>query len=85
MYDDIYSSPNKDWLADDANSKWIGPQAGNGSTAASVTFTYTQDLSQSNSELIRVEWAVNSRWSAVATRDENGIFGLDFFYKRQFR
>jgi len=53
--------------------------------ANSVTFTYTQDLSQSNSELIRVEWAVDPRFSVVATRDENGIFGVDFFYKRQFR
>ncbi len=53
--------------------------------ANTVTFTYTQDLSQSNSELVRVEWAVNPRFSAVATRDENGIFGVDFFYKRQFR
>ena len=53
--------------------------------ANTITFTYTQDLSQSNSELIRVEWAVNPRFSAVATRDENGIFGVDFFYKRQFR
>jgi translocation and assembly module TamB len=53
--------------------------------ANSVTFTYTQDLSQSNSELIRVEWAVDPRFSVVATRDENGIFGVDFFYKRQFQ
>jgi translocation and assembly module TamB len=51
----------------------------------SVTFTYSQDLSQSNSELIRVEWALSPKFSAVATRDENGIFGVDFFYKRQFR
>ena len=35
--------------------------------ANSVTFTYTQDLSQSNSELIRVEWAVDPRFSVVAT------------------
>jgi translocation and assembly module TamB len=53
--------------------------------ANTITFTYTQDLSQSNSELVRVEWAMNPRFSAVATRDENGIFGVDFFYKRQFR
>jgi translocation and assembly module TamB len=53
--------------------------------ASNVTFTYTQDLSQSNSELIRVEWALSPRFSAVATRDVNGIFGVDFFYKRQFR
>ncbi len=53
--------------------------------ASNVTFTYTQDLSQSNSQLIRVEWAMSPRFSAVATRDVNGIIGVDFFYKRQFR
>jgi translocation and assembly module TamB len=53
--------------------------------ADTITFTYTQDLSQSNSELVRVEWAVSPKFSAIATRDENGIFGLDFFYKRQYR
>jgi translocation and assembly module TamB len=51
----------------------------------SITFTYSQDLSQANSELIRVEWALNPKFSAVATRDENGIFGVDFFYKLQLR
>jgi len=50
-----------------------------------ITFTYTQDVSLANSELIRVEWVINPRFSAVATRDENGIFGVDFFYKRQFQ
>jgi translocation and assembly module TamB len=53
--------------------------------ANNVTFTYTQDYSQPNSELVRVEWALSPRFSAVATRDINGIFGVDFFYKRQFR
>ena len=53
--------------------------------ANTITFTYSQDLSQSNSELVRVEWALSPRFSAVATRDENGIFGVDFFYKRQYR
>ncbi|HEV8414768.1 MAG TPA: translocation/assembly module TamB domain-containing protein [Bryobacteraceae bacterium] len=50
-----------------------------------ITFSYSQDLTQSNSQLIRVEWAFTRRFSAVATRDESGIVGLDFFYKKQFR
>jgi len=50
-----------------------------------ITFTYTQDLTQTNSQIIRVEWALTPRFSAVATRDENGIFGVDFLYKKQFR
>jgi translocation and assembly module TamB len=50
-----------------------------------ITFSYSQDLTQSNSQLIRVEWAFTPRFSAVATREENGIVGLDFFYKKRFR
>lgn len=50
-----------------------------------ITFSYSQDLTQSNSQLIRVEWAFTPRFSAVVTREENGIVGLDFFYKKQFR
>lgn len=50
-----------------------------------LTFTYTQDLTQTNSQIIKVEWELTPRFSAVATRDENGIFGVDFFYKKQFR
>jgi translocation and assembly module TamB len=52
--------------------------------STSVTLTYSQDLNQANSQLIRIEVALNPRFSAVATRDENGIFGVDFFYKKQF-
>ena len=50
-----------------------------------ITFTYTQDMTQPNSQIIRVEWEMTPRFSAIATRDENGIFGIDFFYKKQFR
>lgn len=50
-----------------------------------VTFTYSQDLNQANSQLVRVEFALTPKFSAVATRDENGIFGIDFYYKKQFR
>ena len=49
-----------------------------------ITFTYIQDVTASNPEIIRVEWAINPRWSAVAQRDEFGLFDLDFFYKKRF-
>jgi len=52
---------------------------------ANLTFTYVTDLNASNTQIIRVEWALNPRWSAVANRDENGIFSVDFIYKREFR
>jgi translocation and assembly module TamB len=53
--------------------------------SGNITFTYTTDLTQTNSQILRVEWAVSPRLSAVATRDENGLFGVDFYIKRQFR
>jgi translocation and assembly module TamB len=34
--------------------------------------------------VIRVEWAFSKQWSVVAVRDENGMFGIDFLYKRRF-
>jgi translocation and assembly module TamB len=50
-----------------------------------VTFTYITDLTNSNEQVVQVEWALNPTWSAVATRDENGIFSVDFFYKRKIK
>lgn len=50
-----------------------------------VTFTYIPDLTNSNEQAVQVEWALNPTWSAVATRDENGIFSVNFFYKRKIK
>lgn len=50
-----------------------------------LTFTYITNLTQANSQILRGEWAIDPTWSAIATRDENGEFGIDFFYKKQFR
>ena len=51
----------------------------------SLTFTYITNVTTSNPQVIRVEWAFSREWSAVALREENGLFGLDFFYKRRFK
>jgi translocation and assembly module TamB len=53
--------------------------------SSNLTFTYVTALNDPNSTVVRVEWAFNPRWSAVATRDENGIFSINFFFKKQFR
>jgi translocation and assembly module TamB len=50
-----------------------------------LTFTYVSAIDQPNSTVIRMEWAFTPQWSAVATRDQNGIFSVNFFYKREFR
>jgi translocation and assembly module TamB len=49
-----------------------------------ITFTYIQDVTRSNSQSIRVEWAISPQFSAVAQRDLYGEFDLDFFYKKRF-
>ncbi|HWC01046.1 MAG TPA: translocation/assembly module TamB domain-containing protein, partial [Bryobacteraceae bacterium] len=50
-----------------------------------ITFTYITNVTNSNPLVVQVEWALNTRWSVIAVRDENGLFGLDFFYKKRFR
>jgi translocation and assembly module TamB len=50
----------------------------------SITFTYIQDVSRSNPTGIRIEWAINPQFSAIAQRDVYGEFALDFFYKKRF-
>ena len=52
---------------------------------SNLTFTYTAAVDDPNGQIIRIEWAFSPRWSTVANRDENGIFTVNFFYKRQFR
>jgi len=50
-----------------------------------LTFTYITDVTQTNSEIIRVEWAFTPKLSAVALHDYNGNVSLGFFYKFKIR
>jgi translocation and assembly module TamB len=50
-----------------------------------ITFTYIQDVTQSNPQIIRIEWAIDPHWAAIAQRDRNGMFNINFFYKKRFR
>lgn len=49
-----------------------------------VTLTYVTNLSQANQQIIRLEWDLSRTWSVVAVREENGVFGVDFFFKKRF-
>jgi len=50
-----------------------------------ITFTYITNLNRSYAQVIRIEWDVGKRWSVVALREENGLFGLDVYYKKRFK
>jgi translocation and assembly module TamB len=49
-----------------------------------ITFTYITNVTNSNPLVVQVEWAMSKKWSVLAVRDENGMFGLDFLYKKRF-
>jgi len=49
-----------------------------------LTFTYITNLNSSNQQIVRVEWALSKTFSVIAVRDENGLFGVDFLYKKSF-
>jgi len=49
-----------------------------------ITFTYITNVTSTNPQVVRVEWSFSKQWSVVALREENGVFGLDFFFKRRF-
>jgi hypothetical protein len=41
-------------------------------------------VTNSNPQVVRVEWSFAKQWSVVALRDEIGLFGMDFFFKKRF-
>ncbi len=50
-----------------------------------ITFTYITNLAKSQQQAVRVEWNVTREWSILAVRDENGLFGVDVLYRKQFK
>src|SRR6185437_15215199 len=48
---------------------------------SNVTFTYIDDVSQPNAQIVRVQWDLSNNLSAVALRDYNANVSLEFFYK----
>jgi len=53
--------------------------------ASNITFTYITDVTQTNSQIIRVEWGITPRFSAAGLRDFNGNVSLTFYYKFKVR
>jgi translocation and assembly module TamB len=49
-----------------------------------ITMTYITNLNRTQEQIVRIEWDFNRRWSAVAVRDENGLFGIDVQYRKRF-
>jgi translocation and assembly module TamB len=52
---------------------------------SNLTFTYITDVTQTNSEIIRVTLDITPKIAAVALRDYNGNVSVELFYKFQKR
>jgi translocation and assembly module TamB len=53
--------------------------------ASNLTFTYITDVTQTNSEIVRIQLDITPSISAVGLRDYNGNVSVELFYKFQKR
>ena len=49
-----------------------------------LSIIYSTNLSSSQEQVIQLEYRISDRFSLVATRDEDGAFGLDFRVRKRF-
>lgn len=50
-----------------------------------ITITYITNLNRTQQQIVRLQWDFSKDFSVLAVRDENGIFGVDFLWRRRFR
>ncbi len=50
-----------------------------------VTLTYITNLNRTQQQIVRLDWDISKTWSVVAVRDENGIFGVDLFFRKRLK
>jgi translocation and assembly module TamB len=50
-----------------------------------ITLTFVTNLNRSQQQIVRMEWDLSREWSVVAVRDENGLFGVDFFLRKSMK
>lgn len=50
-----------------------------------LSFTYTQNLSSSSQNIVRVSWNINSHFSILISRNQFGIYGISFHFSQRSR
>ena len=53
--------------------------------AHNLTLTYVTDTSYSQYRIIQFEWNIDSNVSVLGVRDQNGVFGIEFRFRRRFK
>jgi translocation and assembly module TamB len=55
------------------------------SISRDVTITFITNLNRSQQQVVRLEWDLSRQWSLIAIKDENGVFAVDFLFRKRFR
>jgi translocation and assembly module TamB len=50
-----------------------------------ITLTYVTDTSYSQYRIIQFEWNISDNVSVLGVRDQNGVFGIEFRFRRRFK
>jgi translocation and assembly module TamB len=50
-----------------------------------ITVTYITNLNRTQQQIVRLQWDFSREFSVLAVRDENGIFGIDFLWRKRFK
>jgi len=50
-----------------------------------ITLTYITNLNRTQEQIVRMQWDLSPQWSAIAVRRANGLFGVDFQYRKRFK
>jgi translocation and assembly module TamB len=50
-----------------------------------LTLTYVTDTSYSQYQIIQFEWNISDKVSVLGIRDQNGVFGVEFRFRRRFK
>jgi translocation and assembly module TamB len=49
-----------------------------------ITVTYITNLNRTQQQVVRLQWDFSKDFSVLAVRDENGVFGVDFLWRKRF-
>ena len=50
-----------------------------------ITLTYITNLNRTQEQVVQFEYDFSPHWSAIAVRQDNGLFGIDFQYRKRFK
>ena len=50
-----------------------------------IRLTYITSLNRTQNQVVRFQWDFSQDYSLIAVRDESGLFGVDFQFRKRFK